>query len=409
MNLVSANPSFRMADAVPDHVPVDRIFAYDIYAHDAPGGDFAATRFELREAGAPRVFWTPYNGGHWVATRASEIDVVVNDAKLFGSNYVRVPKEEIADPPMLPLQADPPFQMKYRNLLMGALSPGNVKKLGEKARELTIDLIDGFIDDGECDFVQQYARVMPIGIYMLIVDYPMEDRTMLIGVVEKVLRGKSPAERREGFEEARTYIRKQIARREAQPGEDLISHLVQAEKDGTITRKELEGMMLLLFTAGIDTVAAMLSGFARFLALNPDHRRQLIDDPALIPNAVEELLRRFSIVYLTRVARMDIEMDGVTIKEGDMIVAPTPLGNLDEDKAADPMTVDFHRKPSPNSSFGGQAHRCMGSMLARTEIRIFIEEWLRRIPNFDIKPGTQVVASADITSIIPELRLVWNT
>lgn len=213
---------------------------------------------------------------------------------------------------------------------------------------------------------------------------------------------------REGFEEARAYIRSQIARREVQPGDDLISHLVKAEKDGVLVRKELEGMMLLLFTAGSDTVAAMLSTFARFLALNPDHRRQLIEEPTLIPNAVEELLRRFSIVYLPRVARMDVELAGVTIKEGDMIVAPTPLGNLDEDKGDDVMTADFHRKPSPNSTFGGQAHRCMGSMLARTEIRIFIEEWLKRIPDCSIKPGTSVTATADITSIIPELRLVWT-
>jgi cytochrome P450 len=408
MNFVSETPSFRIATKIPDNVPPDRIVDYDIYAHGADDGDFAASRFELLDESIPPMFWTPYNGGHWVSTRAAEIDRIVNDSSLFGNEYIRVPKEMISDPPMLPLQLDPPHHTKYRNMLMGALSPAAVRGLGEKARELTIELIDGFIDKGQCDFVHDYARIMPVGIFMSIVDYPMSDRTRLIGIVEKVLRGKSNEERIEGFELTKAYLRERIAEREAAPGDDLISRLVQNEKDGKLTRTELEGLMTLLLTAGIDTVASMLSCFARFLAMNPGHRRQLIDDPALIPNAVEELLRRFAIVNLTRTVRTDVEMDGALLKAGDMIVVPTPLGNLDENKGADPLVVDFHRKPSPNSTFGGTAHRCMGSMLARTELRIFLEEWLKRIPDFAIEEGTKVIATADVTSIIPNLSLVWE-
>ncbi|MET0371616.1 MAG: cytochrome P450 [Sphingobium sp.] len=398
---------FRKTDTVPDNVPAERIFNWDVFVHGSSDGDYAASRLELRGPDIPEMFWTPFNGGHWVATRADNIDVVVNNSALFGYEFTRVPKEMNGKPPFLPLQVDPPHHTKYRNLLMSAFSPNALKRLASKARELTIDLIEGFVADGHCDFVHQYARVMPIGVFMSIVDYPMSDRLRLIGIVEKMLRGKSAEERFEGYGLATAYLRERIAEREANPRDDLISQLVQAEKDGVLVRQEVESMMTLLLTAGIDTVASMFSNFARFLALNPGHRQQLIDDPSLIPGAVEELLRRFAIVTITRLAMTDVEMGGVTVKAGDLVVCPAPLRNLDEDRIADPLTVDFRRKPSPNATFGGADHRCMGSMLARTELRIFLEEWLKRIPDFAIAPGAEVVATADITSIIPSLPLVW--
>jgi cytochrome P450 len=408
MGFYSATPAFRKVDAAPDNVPADREIPWDVFEHGSDVGDFAGSRLELRAAGIPELFWTPYNGGHWVATRAAEIDIVLNNSELFGYEFTRVPKEMNGNPPFLPLQVDPPHHIKFRELLMPAFSPNALKRLAHKARALTIELIEGFVDDGHCDFVHQYARIMPIGVFMSIVEYSMDDRLRLIGIVEKMLRGKSGEVRFEGYGLATEYLRERIAEREAKPGDDLISKLVQAQKDGIITRPELESMMTLLLTAGIDTVASMFSNFARFLATHPGHRRQLIDDPSLIPGAVEELLRRFAIVTITRLALRDVEMGGVMIKAGDLIMCPAPLRNLDEDRVTDPLVVDFRRKPSPNATFGGADHRCMGSMLARTELRIFIEEWLKRIPEFSIAPGAEVVATADVTSIIPSLPLVWD-
>lgn len=168
-------------------------------------------------------------------------------------------------------------------------------------------------------------------------------------------------------------------------------------------------MILLLLLGGLDTVASTLGFYAQFLATHPEHRRKLVEDPDLIPNANEELLRRYAIAILAREVTQDLEMGGVKIRKGDMVLAPTPMDGLDEHKFADPLTVDFDRvKPGANSTFGGGVHRCVGSMLARTELRVFLEEWLKRIPDFAIKPGTNPQVSARSVATITSLELVWE-
>jgi cytochrome P450 len=409
MEMFSDSPAYRKCEARPSHVAAENVVDFDLYVHGSDDGDFALSRLDLRKPGIPKIFWTPYNGGHWVATRAAEIDTILNDSEVFGNANIRIPKEMNSNPPLRPLQVDPPEHTMYRSLLIPALAPPAVKKLGQKARALSIQLIEGFRHRGECEFVADYARIMPIGIFMSIVDLPMSDRPELIHMAELVLRPTRPEDRAEGLGLMKRYIARKVAERRAQPGDDLISRLLAASPNGKPLEGEaLEGMMILLLMAGLDTVAAMLSAFARFLALNPDFRQQLIDDPKLIPGAVEELLRRFAIVSLGREVRKDVEIGGVTMKAGDMVICPTPLSNLDEAKHGDPLRVDFTRKPSPNATFGGATHRCMGSMLARTELRVFLEEWLQRIPDFTIKPGSDVKATADVTSIIPSLPLVWS-
>ncbi|HEX8594953.1 MAG TPA: cytochrome P450 [Pseudomonas sp.] len=171
---------------------------------------------------------------------------------------------------------------------------------------------------------------------------------------------------------------------------------------------DLTGMLTVLLLAGLDTVASMMGLFARFFALNPAHRQKLIEDPGLISRAVEELLRRYPIANLARVATQDYEYHGVNFKAGDMVVAPTTLDGLDERRFTDPFNVDFHRDAQRNLTFGGGVHRCMGAMLARTELRLFIEEWFKRVPDFQIKPGADLKVSARSVATLTSLPLVWD-
>jgi cytochrome P450 len=162
-----------------------------------------------------------------------------------------------------------------------------------------------------------------------------------------------------------------------------------------------------MLLAGLDTVAGMMGFFMWHLALNPQHRRALVDDPAKIPGAVEELLRRYAISTQTRTLRKDAEYDGMQLKTGDLIVAPTALYNLDERIIADPRKVDLERKVR-NATFGGGVHRCAGANLARAELRILIEEWLPRIPDFELDPGGKPVIAGAAVAVLAELPLTWR-
>lgn len=395
----------------PSHVHASQVFDFDIYDLGLAGAEYQAALRRLHESDVPEVFWTTKNGGHWVVTRSTEINAVLSDTAHFSSRYINVPKTppEREMPPLKPLQVDPPDHMKYRNLLMAALSPKAVQGLGENARALAIELIEGFRARGECEFVSEFAQHLPVAIFLNIVDLPESDRPYLTQLTEVVVRSDDESQRQAALQKIGVYGMQKVRERRAHPGSDLISSLATAKVDG----KELDdfaltGMMTLLLLAGLDTVASMMGFFARFLATNPDHRRQLVSNPASMQNAVEELLRRYPIANLARVVKEDVDFGGVAMKAGDMVVVPTALDGLDDRRFSDPLKVDFSREKPIHATFGGGVHRCMGSMLARTELRVFLDEWLKRIPDFQISPDADVTVSVRSVATITSLPLVWN-
>lgn len=393
----------------PAHVPADRVFDFNIYDFAIDGAEYQAGMQRLQQGDVPEIFWTPHNGGHWVVTRSALINEVLNDYEHFSSRQIVVPKPQVERPPLKPLQVDPPQHLKYRDLLAAALSPKAVASLAQSARALAIQLIEEFKPRGECEFVSEFAQHLPIAIFMSIVDLPEQDRGFLTGLAEIVVREDDEQLRGEALMKIAGYGMQKVIERRANPGDDLLSSIATAKVDGELLSDyDLTGMLTLLLLAGLDTVASMMGFFARFFALNPAHRRQLIEDPSLLNNAVEELLRRYPIANLGREVTQDFEYHGVSLKAGDMVVAPTALDGLDDRRFEDPLSVNFNRDKPIHATFGGGVHRCMGSMLARTELRLFIEEWLKRIPDFEIKPGTEVKIAARSVATITSLPLVWN-
>lgn len=396
--------------SAPAHVPADRVIDFDLYNFPIEGLEYQATMRRIFQANPARVLWTPHNGGHWIVKTNQDVATVLSDNDHFSSRRIMVTTEDAQRPPLVPLQLDPPHHAPYRALLQAALSPKAVGKLGDRARELSIELIEGFKRDGHCEFIGQFAQHLPIAIFMEIVGLPAEDRPFLTEVAETAMRGETEEERNGAAGKLMMYGMTKVAERRANPGADLISTIVKAEVDGKpIDDFPLTGMILLLLLGGLDTVASTLGFYAQFLATHPEHRRKLVDNPDLIANANEELLRRFPIAILAREVKADFTLDGITMKQGDMVLAPTQMDGLDESKFADPLNVDFDReKPGANSTFGGGVHRCVGSMLARTELRIFLEEWLKRIPDFAVKPGFEPRVSARSVATITSLELVWD-
>ena len=398
-----------LTDTIPPHVPAALVVDFDIYNVAVEDGDYHAALKRLHDPGVPDIFWTPRNGGHWVATRGEDIYHIFKDSEHFSSRQLVVPRHRNPAVPLPPIMLDPPEQAKYRSLFAPALSPKAVAPLGEGARALAIELIEGFYAKGECEFVGEFAQHLPIGIFMKMVDVPTSDRDQLLHWADQQVRPTSEHEREQSFHSLFAYAAQKVAERQAHPGDDLISQLTRAQVDGApITAEALAPMIFLLLVGGLDTVASAMGFAARFLATSPAHRRELIDHPERIPGAVEELLRRFPVVNQGRLVVSDMDYKGVALRAGDQIILPTSLHGLDERKFEDPLRVDFSRPTPIHSTFGNGAHRCPGSLLARTELKIFLEEWLKRIPDFRIKPGTTPEVRAGVNATIFSLQLVWE-
>jgi cytochrome P450 len=238
------------------------------------------------------------------------------------------------------------------------------------------------------------------------VDLPEADRLVLLPLANAQVEADAPKE--EMLAQLFSYVAGKVVERQANPGDDLISRIVRSEINGApIALNEAVGVTALLLIGGLDTVASMLGHVFHHLALHPRQRQALIDNPELIDGAVEEFLRRFALTNPGRTIRGDIEFHGVAMKAMDMIVLATPFGAIDPDDYEDAMTVDFTRKSGTKSTFGAGSHVCPGSMLARLELKIVLEEFLPRIPDFALDPKDAPEIRTGVNGSFAKLPLVW--
>jgi cytochrome P450 len=398
-----------MSDSqIPAHVPQELVFDFDFF--DPPGGaeDIHLAWRRLHDV-APDIFWTPRNGGHWVATRAADIDVMQLDHARFSHAEFMLPRHPLPFP-ALPLCLDPPEHGPFRALIAPAFSPKAVQKLTETARAVSIELIEGIAPRGQCEFVGEFAKVLPIVVFLGMVDLPAEDRETLLPWADAIVRSPDPQTKLEANRSIAAYLTQWIERRTRQPGDDLISRITQAKVNGRpLTPPEVFGLCSLVLVGGLDTVAGALAFAARWLAQHPEHRRELIEHPQRMPAAIEELLRRHGLPNTARVVTHDFEYKGVAFRKGDMVQLPKTCYNLDERCIDDPLKVDFSRAQQvPSASFGGGPHKCPGGPLARQEMRVFLEEWLKRIPDFRLKPGSVPRTVSGMVNGLQSLELVWD-
>ena len=397
------------AAPTPAHIPANRVFAYDAYAHSSDVDIDYARTVKRKNEGRPGIFWTPAHDGHWVAASADVIERVLGEPENFSARLVVVPRERNMDPPLLPVQADPPDWMNYRIFFNKALSPKAVQSLTATARNLAVQLIEGFKAKGRCDFIEEFSYHLPIAIFMQIAGLPAEDRSHLLQLVHRVMRPITEEDRMGAQMGLGAYSVEKIRERRANPGEDAISDMANGLVDGQpISEHTLTGMVTLMLMAGLDTVAGMMGFFMWHLAQNPEQRHFLRAHPDRIPDAVDELLRRFSITTQGRVAARDVEIDGVTVKRGEQVVICTPLHGLDDSRYPNSLEVDFDRKPRTHYTFGGGVHRCAGANLARAELRVLLEEWLPRIPDFELDPNGKTVMGCHAVASLLSLPLVWK-
>lgn len=394
----------------PDHVPDALVVDFDFV--NLPGADDdIQAGYRRFQTDYPDIFWTPHNGGHWVATRAEDITFMQRNTDVFSNRMVTLPPFPAGTPPQLPLELDPPIHAKYRRPLMQFLTPGNVKHLEDDVRRIAIDQIDKLQPRGECEFIEEFAKVLPIHVFLEAVDLPIEDKDLLLPLAEDSVRALSVEQRVAARVGMGQYLAKSIMQRRENPGDDLLSMIVNLEVDGErISVEEATSYSALVLFGGLDTVAGMIGLIGKYLAEHPATRRELlanIDDKKFLKDAIEELIRRHGIANTARVLTQDFAYKGVQFRKGDHVLPPNLLAGVDDRVNPDPLTVDFHRQNGSHASFGNGPHACPGAGLARREIAVFLEEWLKRIPEFSVKPGTKPVLATGQVNGILELQLVW--
>jgi cytochrome P450 len=399
------------ATEIPAHVPPGRVVRFDFRRDPAMRTDPWGLIRSLTEK--PDIFFTPELGGYWVATRNDIIEETFRRHDLFSNQYVTIPKIPGA-PPLIPNNYDPPNHAGYRKFLAQKMfSPRALNSLEDDARRLVRDWADRAVPTGACDFVQSFAQPMPVDLFLRMMGLPLDQRDMFMPWVRGVFRPETPEEGTAAFRDLAAYLGAWLDTHIADPakaGGHMLPAMLAAEIDGLkLSHGEMVSIWMMLFLGGLDTVTAQMTHVMRFLAENPGHRQQLLDDPALIKPAIEELLRRFGIANIARVVRGDCDYHGVAMKAGDMILCSTPIAGLDPTAFNDPETVDFARpEVETHIGFGAGIHICPGAYLARVQLRVMLEELLPRLPGLHVPEGGVIEASSGGTLSLTTLPLSWK-
>lgn len=392
----------------PAHVPPELVVDFDWLNFGAGSDDLQVEWEKMRERCPQGIFWTPRNSGHWVPLAGNDVATVMSDYTRFSARDIYIPPNVDRTAQLIPNETDPPEQLAFRKIIIPFLMSKKLQPIEDRARVLAISLIEGFIDNGECEFVRDFASILPLVVFLDLMNMPIDDREMLRDLGEQITRPEHPAQRLSAQKSLESYLSDWIDERRKHPGDDLLSTIVNAEIDG-VQINDTDALMLTMnvMLGGLDTVVNMLGFFALFLARNPGHRQQLLDNPSLTKPAIEELVRRHGIVANGRRVIQDTELSGVQILAGDMILGATVLYGTDSSITTDSFTVDFERESSKHIAFGKGNHVCPGQHLARRELKVFLEEWLARIPSFSVKRDSRLEIGVGHVAGLEKLELVW--
>lgn len=399
--------------AVPEHVPLSLVRELDYLDPNTLMDPFSTTANIYDEL--PPIFFSPhYNPavykGTWVVTRYEDIREVYQNSDIYSTEGVAAFQTLVGETfRMIPLAVDPPEHGKYRLLLNPWFSPKAVGELEPKIRKTINDLIDGFIDKGECDLAYDFGRIYPVRVFLELMGFPFERFEDFLAWEYAILHsGRDPEKMRWGVAGALAYLRGFIEQVRDAPNDKLGSAIVHGRIEGRpLTEDEIIGAMFFLWVGGLDTVAATTSLMFRRLALEPRLQQELRNHPELTEDAIEEFLRIQPLVNSNRLVKKDHEILGQKIKKGDRVMCYNAAGNFDPLEFNNPREVRLDRSPNRHFTLAGGPHRCLGSHLARRELRIGLGEFLRRVPSFRLKPGTDMTVTPGLAAA-PRLPIVWE-
>ena len=354
--------------------------------------------------------------GAWVLSRYEDVRWALRHPEIFSSEmdmHTGLGTER----PMIPQQIDPPRQTRFRKILDQRFSRKRVLEIEPKVREHARLLIDSFFDAGECEFDAAFAIPLPCTSFLEMMGLPVEELDLFVELKNGIIRPPVPFTDLEG---ARAYREKTgkriyayfdglIEECRSKPRDDIMTHLVTTEMEGRrLEREEILDICFLFLLGGLDTVTASLGCSIAYLAEHADQRQRLLDHPDQLDEIVEELLRwETPVTMVPRLVKEEVTIGGQTIPAGTMVTLLLGAADIDGEEFDRPEEVEFGRERNRHLAFGGGPHRCLGSHLARMELRVAIEEWHRRIPHYRIKEGETPQYSAGIREV-QYLPLVWD-
>jgi cytochrome P450 len=342
----------------------------------------------------------------------AEVRHVLQHPEVFSSGIDAVTIGQVR--PLIPLQIDPPHHRNYRRLLDPIFAPRQIALLEGQTRDLVRDLIGAVVHQGSCNFHTAVAEPLPTTVFLQLLGLPVSRADEFLRLKDGIIRPPvSTQEERVDYtaevgRQIYAVLQAAIDERTEQRSDDFLSMFLDAEVDGhRLTNDDVLDIGYLFFLAGLDTVTASLDCMLGYLAQHDDHRTRLVDDPSLIQHAIEEMLRwETPVQAVVRVATEDSEIGGCPVAKGRVVTVMLGSANTDERAWVDGDTVDFDRVENRHIAFGGGAHRCLGSHLARMELRVALEEWHRAIPEYHLRDGVELLYSPGLRSV-ENLELVW--
>ncbi|MGO9932593.1 MAG: cytochrome P450 [Steroidobacteraceae bacterium] len=404
----------------PSHVPDSLVYEFDFH-HDPALMQDPHRRVLDVISKAPPVFWTPRNGGHWMIIGYNAVFKASRDTEAFSSTIVSAaqmkalmamsPAGAGRIPQARPINLDPPEHGKFRAPLQRAFSPKSVLAMKDDIRALADLAIDAFVRRGHCEFMAEFAERLPVQVFLKMFGLPVERQAEYRALVKEHLSdiSQDPVKSIMKLRRIAEVMRETILARRDNPRDDLLSALWQAGIDGRpTTLEDMDDYAVLLFIAGLDTVVNGLGFAMRHLAQDPALQEKLRANPKLIPEASEEMLRRYTFTVPVRRVGKDMVFDGVTMKEGERVMLYLPAADLDQKQFPHPDQYELNREEKAHIAFGGGPHRCLGSHLARVELQTAYEQMLSRLPDFRLDPKKPVKFHGGHVTGVDSLPLVWD-
>lgn len=395
----------------PSHVPERCVWDRNFPAFLHEGDDPYLAGARLHDG--PDILWMPtaaHGGPAWVFTRNALIEEGFADWQAFSSK--RGANAAVMDSSwlLLPVEADRPEHKFYRNVLNPQFTPSAMKNRNSAVQGLTDELVDAFIDKGRCEFVSEFANILPNAIVISLLGLPGDALPQFLAWEDQMVHGETPEACFAAGQAVIDYLKRHIAEEQRRPeaGTEVMRAILGGQfADRPLNEAEILGIVYLLFVAGLDTVTSTLGWIMRHLALDPALQTRLRDNPQDIPQAIEEFGRAFGVSAPSRTVARDMEFHGVPMKAGEAVLLPTYLAGRDPLAWPDPHRIDIDRRPR-HITFGIGPHVCLGVHLAKREMRIMLESFLGRMCNIRLAEGGRYEYHTTNTIGVDMLDLEWD-
>jgi cytochrome P450 len=400
-----------MSESVlPAHVPPELVRDWTL-EEAGKAADPLAAMDALREG--PAITFAPRGrrgGPSWMVNNYEMIVEVLQNPEMFSSDrYSGFSRLLGENWPMIPLEVDPPIHRPFRQLMNKVFAPRVMNELEDQIRETVRAIILATVPKGGCEFQETLGRPLPTTVFLRMLGLPLEDAPDILAWERGLMHGETLDIRIAAARSIKSYLVRAIADREAAPRDDIVSYVATAKiEDRPLTPDEKLGICFVLYGAGLDTVAATLGLMFKYLAENPERQDELRGDPSVRTKAVEEMIRAHSSVTTGRIVAQDMTFHGIAMKKGDFISLPTLFADRDPGAFTDPKAIDFKRiDVMRHIAFGSGPHACLGSHLARRELRITLDEWLAHVPPFRLANGSAPVTYGGSVFGVDQLLLEW--